>query len=107
MRAIFSPEAEPFAPSDVRPPQAPPNKMASEKATAEGEHLGLMLIAVEDVANKVRTNPKLIQGSTDNEVTDRIEQLVEEQYKILAQPWLDAAADDSKEKLGRFGDAIG
>ena len=106
VRAIFAPEADLFAPQGLRPPAVGMTESDIEKATSQGEHLGLMLIAVELLALDVEKQPELVQGATDTEVLDKIEKEVMARYQRLAQPKLEAQASETQ-KLGSFGNAIG
>ena len=107
VRAVFAPEAERFAPREMSPPKPGITKMDLRKAALQGEHLGLLLIAVGELARDVQTTPELIQGKTDDEVTNKIQQEVQVRYQARAQARLDAEASQETEHLGKFGDAIG
>lgn len=106
VRAIFAPEADRFAPQELRPPAAKVTKADAEKSAAQGQHLGLMLIAVEDLARDVANNPQLVQANTDDGVLEKIQNEVQLRYQKIAQPRLDAQASDTQH-LGTFGNAIG
>ena len=73
VRAIFAPEADLFAPQDLRPPSVGMTSLEIQKAASQGEHLGLMLIAVESVARAVEKQPQLVQGATDAEVLEKVQ----------------------------------
>jgi len=107
IRAVFAPEAERFAPPNIGPSVPSPTRQESQKTLSQGEHLGLMLIAVEELARETEKNPSLISGNTDNEVLTRIQQEVQKRYQVRAQARLDSETAGQTEQLGKFGDAIG
>lgn len=107
VRAMFAPEAEQFAPRDDQPPKAPLSSQEQQKVSAQGVHLALMLMAVDDLAQALGENPGLIQGATDSEVASKIQAEVQQRYQARAQKILDAEAAAKTEHLGKFGDAIG
>jgi hypothetical protein len=106
VRVIFAPEADRFAPL-VLPPAAAVNKADAAKAAAQGQHLALMLIAVESLARDAGKNPALVQGKTDNEVLDKIQKEVTSRYQTLAQPRLSQQVSDTEHLGNIFGNAIG
>jgi hypothetical protein len=103
VRAIFAPEADRFAPPELRPPTVSMTKSDVEKASSQGEHIGLILMAADSLAHDLEKQRGLIQGRTDNAVLEKIEQQVTERYNKLAQPILDAQAASETQKLGGFG----
>lgn len=107
VRAVFAPEAEQFAPRGDQPPKAPLSSQEQQKTSAQGVHLALMLLAVDDLAQAVEKNPGLIQGATDSEVAEKIRTQVQQRYQTRAQAILNAEAANKTEHLGKFGDAIG
>jgi hypothetical protein len=107
VRAVFAPEAERFAPPNVGPPATSMNQLEEQKALSQGEHLGLMLIAVEDLARETEKNPSLISANTDDEVITKIQQEVQKRYQARAKARLKSEMASEKEQLGKFGDAIG
>jgi len=108
VRAIFAPEADRFAVTDLKPPKAAMLESDVDKADAEGAHLGLLLMAAEQLARDVEKpeNRALIQGTTDSQVLNKIEEQVQARYQQLAKPRLEAQASD-KEHLGKGGNPIG
>ena len=103
VRAIFAPEADRFAPPELRPPTVGMTKSDVEKASSQGEHIGLILMAVDSLANDLEKQPGLIQAGTDNAVLEKIEEQVTERYNKLAQAVLHAQTSSETEKLGGFG----
>jgi hypothetical protein len=108
VRALFAKEADRFAPplfSDGNG-NAPPD---SESAELQGKNLGLLLIAVDRFARKAAQDLALIQGASDNEVLNRIQDGVEDEYwnavEAVRKETESAAAE--KEHLGKISDAIG
>lgn len=106
VRAVFAPEAIRFAPQTLQVPSVGMTKSDVEKATRQGEHLGLILIAVESLARDVENQPQLVQGKTDSEVLEKIQDEVFTRYQTLTQDKLNALSSET-EHLGGFGDAIG
>jgi hypothetical protein len=106
VRAVFAPEADRFAPRDVPPPALQISEEDAKKAQSQGEHLGLMLIAVEHFACAAEADPELVSGTTDDDVLEKINKGVLEHYKNLAETKL-RLSESETEHLGRFGDAIG
>lgn len=84
VRAIFATEADRFAVHELKPSGQP---AADEAAVKEGEHLGLLLIAVEQLARDLEKpeHKALIQGTTDTEVLDKIESEVRDRYEALTK----------------------
>jgi hypothetical protein len=112
VRAIFAPEADQFAPSGLPLPTSSLTKSEVEKVVGQGEHLGLIFIAVDSLAQDLEKHPELVQGTTDNEVMDKISKEVNLRYQKLAQSRLDALAAPTQtqtqtQKLGSFSNAIG
>ena len=107
VRAMFASEAEQFAPRDDHPPKASLSKQDREKVSAQGTHLALLFLAVEDLAEMVEKDPRLIQGATDGEVANKIQLQIQHLYQARAQGLLAAEASGKVERLGGFGDAIG
>lgn len=108
VRAIFAPEADLFAPREVQAPGQALNAADAAKAANQGEHLGLMLIAVEEFAVAAEQNKALVEGTTDTEVLGKIKAGVLDRYRQLAEPKLQAAKSGTQH-LGSagFGSAIG
>ncbi len=99
VRAIFAGEAERFAPTarPEVPGQAPPN------ADAKGQNLAWMLMAVDELARDVSTNPGLIQAPTDQAVLEKIQNEVEKRYRAKLPL---RAETSSTEQLGAVSDGF-
>jgi len=79
VRAMFAEEADRFAPLSTRPP----DKSAStdKAAEAQGQHLGLLLIAVERFARQAAEQPALVQDANDDAVARKIQEGIRKQYQ--------------------------
>jgi hypothetical protein len=96
VRSIFAMESERFAARELQPPSDKQSDSDNEKMMAQGEQLGLLLIAVDQLASELEKpeNSGLIRGTSDAMVLEKIEKEVTDRYQKLAQPRLDAAASD-------------
>jgi hypothetical protein len=109
VRAVFAEEADRFAPPLFAPDQSGKETVSPESAVAQGENLGLLLIAIDRFARKAAEQPNLIQGATDQEVLDLIQSGVDDAYRSTFEA---ARADrakivEGKEHLGKISDGIG
>ena len=110
VRALFAGEADRFAPPLFRPPALSGKQTVEpESAVAQGENLGLLLMAVDQFARKVAEQPGLIQGATDSDVLAAIQNGIDDQYRSTFET---ARADreqmpGDKEHLGKISDGIG
>jgi hypothetical protein len=105
VRAVFAQEADRFAPLLPKPPAPELSEQEAQKAEIEGEHLGLILIAVDRFARLAAQAPDLLSGTTDDEVLEKIRRGVFAEYQKLAEAKLHQS-EGEVEHLGRFGDAI-
>jgi hypothetical protein len=107
VRAIFAVEADKFAPREMSILAEERSDSDIRKAANEGEHLGLMLIAVESFAREVEANTQLAMGETDDEVLSKIEEGVTDRYRALVEQRMSRISAGEVQHLGEGGDPIG
>lgn len=88
VRSIFATESERFAARELQPPSPKDVGSDNKTAMAQGEQLGLLLMAVDELARDLEKPDSggLILDSTDSKVLEKIEKEVTARYQKLAQP---------------------
>jgi hypothetical protein len=107
VRAIFAAEADRFAPPETFVQAQTISASEAEKAASQGEHLGLMLIAVELFAQEAEAKPELIAGTTNAEVLDKIKEGVTDRYRDLVKARAGQVSAGAVQHLGKGGNPIG
>ena len=79
VRAMFAEEADRFAPLSTRPPDK--SASADKAAEAQGQHLGLLPIAVERFARQAAEQPAQVQDANDDAVARKIQEGIRKQYQ--------------------------
>jgi hypothetical protein len=108
VRAIFSVEADRFAPAkpDFRISAERTDAEGIEQHYREGAQLALLLQAVNDFAEAATADSSLIRGETNDEVIASIGEGVQHRYSALLEPGLKDEGGLELEHLGRVNDAI-
>jgi hypothetical protein len=107
VRSVFAGEANSFAPRDTKGATKRIDETEAKKAANQGEHLGLMLIAVEMLARDAEQHPEIIEGTTDGMVLDKIADGVTARYRVLAAERMAQSSTDDVQHLGNLGNPFG